>query len=78
MNTNNVNHPSHYNKPGRKECIEEMIEKYGITETIIFCKLNVHKYLYRFDEKGGAEDIQKGAWYLDKVLELMSRLSDSE
>ena len=24
-----VNHPSHYNKEGRKECIVEMLEKFG-------------------------------------------------
>lgn len=29
-----VNHPKHYNKEGRKECIVEMEEKYG-TEAVI-------------------------------------------
>jgi len=24
----NVNHPSHYNQPGKKECIVEMYEKF--------------------------------------------------
>ncbi len=70
----NVNHPSHYNKPGRKECIEEMIDEYGIMDTIIFCKMNAYKYSYRFDEKGGAEDLEKGAWYLNKAVELLNRI----
>lgn len=25
-----VNHPTHYNIPGRKECIEEMIDRFGV------------------------------------------------
>lgn len=33
-----VNHPSHYTKAGRKECIVEMEEKYGIPATVDFTK----------------------------------------
>ena len=32
---NNVNHPKHYNIPGRKECIEEMLDIFGI-ENVFF------------------------------------------
>ena len=49
-----------------------MIDEYGVLETIIFCKLNAHKYLYRYDEKNGEEDLQKGAWYLNKAVQLLT------
>lgn len=26
---NMIDHPEHYRKPGRKECIDEMLEKFG-------------------------------------------------
>ena len=32
--TEQVNHPSHYLKGGRKECIVEMEEKYGAEMTV--------------------------------------------
>ena len=31
INSDMVNHPSHYNLPDRKECIDEMIDIYGLT-----------------------------------------------
>lgn len=65
-----VNHPSHYNKPGRKECIEEMIDLYGLDAVITFCTLNSYKYLYRHDLKNGQEDLDKAKWYETKGLEL--------
>lgn len=63
-----VNHPSHYNLPGKKECIVEMEEKYGTGPTIIFCLMNAYKYLYRAGNKGDAEeDLEKARWYFNWV-----------
>lgn len=67
---NNVNHPKHYNIPGRKECIEEMIEKFGVIAVRHFCLLNAYKYNYRHELKGGEEDIAKAEWYMKKYAEL--------
>lgn len=67
---NNVNHPKHYNIPGRKECIEEMLDLFGVEAVKTFCKLNAYKYQYRHELKGGAEDLAKAEWYLNKVNEL--------
>lgn len=61
-----VNHPSHYNQEGKKECIEQMREDYGDTITVIFCLTNAYKYLYRAGAKEGnskAQDIAKARWY---------------
>jgi hypothetical protein len=60
---NNVNSPSHYQQNGRKECIEEMLEQFGVDAVKDFCKLNAYKYEYRADHKNGDEDRQKAAWY---------------
>jgi hypothetical protein len=59
----NVNHPNHYNIPGRKECIVEMLEKFGKEAVITFCILNAYKYRYRHELKGGKEDLEKAKWY---------------
>lgn len=62
MNSN-VDHPRHYCKPGRKECIEEMIDIFGVEAVKTFCKLNAYKYRYRYDLKNGIEDLSKAVWY---------------
>lgn len=65
-----VNHPAHYKKEGRKECIEEMLEIYGVEAVKNFCLLNAYKYKYRHDLKNGEEDLQKAKWYELKYIEL--------
>lgn len=72
----NINHPSHYNKEGRKECIEEMLDLFGIEEVKSFCKLNVYKYRYRHDLKNGQEDLKKAEWYQNKHDELCALEDD--
>jgi len=65
----NINHPSHYNQEGRKECIVEMREKFGDTAVKDFCMLNAYKYLYRADNKNGVEDLKKAVWYIEYIIE---------
>ncbi len=65
-----VNHPKHYNIPGRKECIVEMIEKFGVDAVETFCILNAYKYRYRHELKNGQEDLEKAKWYEDYALKL--------
>lgn len=66
----NVNHPAHYQKEGRKECIEEMLDKFGIEAVKHFCLLNAYKYEYRHEMKNGKEDLAKAEWYMRKYHEL--------
>lgn len=66
----NVNQPSHYNIPGRKECIQEMIDIFGAAKVAIFCELNAYKYRYRHELKGGEEDLKKAEWYDNFITEL--------
>lgn len=63
-----VNHPSHYNIEGKRECIEAMKEDYGHYITAIFCLMSAYKYLYRAGIKEGEsqkDDIAKAQWYFD-------------
>ena len=65
----NVNHPSHYTT-GKYECIDIMLEIFGVEAVKTFCLLNAFKYNYRSGRKNGLEDIQKAKWYIDKYIEL--------
>lgn len=67
--SDNVNHPAHY-ETGKFECFDVMIETQGKEAVLNFCVCNAFKYIYRFRNKGGDEDIKKANWYLSKYLEL--------
>lgn len=73
-----VYHPSHYNIPGKKECWDEMVERFGVEATKIFCKLNSFKYLYRHEEKNGQEDLEKAENYKNKFIELGGTIQEFE
>lgn len=65
-----INNPTHYNQ-GKIECIEAIesavVNKSG---TEAFLVGNVIKYLWRYEAKGGTQDIKKAQWYLDRLLEI--------
>lgn len=62
-----INHPDHYNVPGRKECIQEMRETHGDYITAVFCLTNIYKYLYRTGHKVNTDDVAKARWYWEYV-----------
>ncbi len=72
----NVNHPTHYTK-GSIECIAALeaatVGKIGI-EAI--CVANVIKYLWRYEEKNGLEDVYKAKWYLNRLIKKMEHDRD--
>ena len=71
-----VNHPSHYQQAGRKECIVEMLENYGAETTVIFCLTNAYKYLYRAGEKADnsyEQDVRKATWYYNYANGLLEK-----
>lgn len=74
INSEMVNHPSHYNLPNRKECIDEMIDIYGLKDVAKWCEITAYKYKYRAGHKGSVvEDMSKAAWYTIKARELKSK-----
>lgn len=64
-----VNHPEHYTS-GAHECIDVMVEMFGIQAVIDFCKCNIFKYRFRSHLKNGEEDIKKAEWYEEKLMQL--------
>lgn len=63
-----VNHPSHYTQ-GDIECIDALkaatVSKTGIDAV---CTANAIKYLWRYEEKNGIEDVKKARWYIDRLI----------
>ena len=64
-----VNHPAHYTN-GSIECIDAMVSAQGVESVKEFCINNAFKYIWRYKNKNGAEDVAKAVWYLNKFLEL--------
>ena len=67
-NADMVNHPSHYTQGGI-ECIDALkaatVSKTGIEAV---CTANAIKYLWRYEEKNGIEDVKKARWYIDRLI----------
>lgn len=73
----NVNRPSHY-CTGKYECIDVMIEVFGVEAVKNFCLCNSFKYNYRSGRKNGKEDLEKARWYINKYLELCNDSTDEK
>lgn len=58
-----VNHPNHYNT-GNIECISAIKASMSVEAFKGFCKGNVLKYMWRYESKGGRQDLQKAKVYL--------------
>lgn len=68
-----INHPTHYNREGALECIDEMIAVFGKESVKNFCICNVWKYRYRAgkkDSESANKDLEKSDWYMKKYIEL--------
>ena len=68
LNVDMVNHPAHYTQGGIEciDCIKSAtVGKVGIEA---FCVGNAIKYLFRYEEKNGIEDVKKARWYIDRLI----------
>jgi CRISPR/Cas system-associated protein Cas5 (RAMP superfamily) len=66
-----VNHPHHYTHSGKVECIEAIESSMSPQAFKGFLKGNCIKYLYRYENKNGSEDLKKCRWYLDRLTSLV-------
>lgn len=77
INSDMVNHPSHYNLPNRKECIDEMIDIYGLKDVAKWCEITSYKCKYRARHASSftnfVQDMHEATWYMDKARELKSK-----
>lgn len=63
-----VNHPNHYTQGGI-ECIEAIKASMHPVGFQDYCKGNVMKYIWRFRDKNGLEDLKKARVYLNWMIE---------
>ena len=64
-----VNHPPHYNK-GKVECIDAIATATSdLTGIEAVCTGNAIKYLWRWKQKGGVQDLDKAIWYINQAKE---------
>ena len=69
----NVNHPEHYTQ-GTVECIDAIeAATAGLTGIEAVSTGNAIKYLWRWRRKGGADDLRKAKWYINRLLGEMDR-----
>jgi len=64
-----VNSPQHY-ASGSIECIEAIEASMSPEAFKGALKANVIKYIWRYEQKGGAESLRKAAWYLQRLISL--------
>ena len=63
-----VNHPGHYNQ-GKVECIDAIeAATTGLEGIEAVCTGNAIKYLWRWKQKNGVEDLRKAEWYINRLL----------
>lgn len=63
----NAINPAHYPKGG-VECIEAIEASMTAEAFKGFLKGNCIKYLYRYENKNGIEDLKKAEWYLLRLI----------
>jgi hypothetical protein len=66
--TKDKTNPSYY-KSGKVECIDALeaatINLKGLDAV---CTANAIKYMWRWKEKNGVEDLKKAMWYIEKLI----------
>lgn len=68
LSNDTVNHPPHYTQGGI-ECIEAIkAATVGLEGIEAVCTGNAIKYLWRWKQKNGAEDLRKAIWYIERLI----------
>lgn len=62
-----VNKPKHYNQGGI-ECLDAIEASMSKEQFVGYLKGNIQKYLWRFEQKNGIEDLKKSEFYLKRLI----------
>lgn len=65
-----VNHPSHY-ASSSIECIDAMQAMLTPEQFVGYLRGNIFKYQWRYENKGGIQDLEKSQWYLNRLLSVL-------
>ncbi len=71
MSKDNIN-PDHYKSSTSLECIEAMQIAFGREAVLHFCLCNAFKYIWRWKNKNGEEDLNKAQWYIRKGIDILN------
>lgn len=66
-----IHHPFYYNV-GAIECIDAIQASMSAEAFKGFIKGNCMKYLYRYENKNGVEDLKKAEWYLLHLITILN------
>ena len=71
-NSERINHPSHYQTKNGLEAID-VIEAFteDLSGAEAFSTASVLKYICRWKQKNGLEDLKKARWYLDRLIHVV-------
>lgn len=69
--SDNIN-PDHYKNQTSLECIEAMQIAFGREAVLHFCLCNAFKYIWRWKNKNGTEDLDKAQWYVERAFDLLN------
>ena len=64
--TDNVNSPAHYTQ-NKIECIDAIKNALG-SGYEYYLQGSIMKYIWRYRDKNGVEDLMKAKWYLDDLI----------
>ena len=67
-----VNSPPHYNN-GDIECIDAIKESMTPEAFKGYLKGNIQKYIWRYENKKGVEDLKKAQWYLNRLVKTLEK-----
>lgn len=70
-----VNNPSHYISGGGMECITAIRGMLG-ESFYDYCRGNILKYIWRYEHKGGVEDLKKARKYIDFMIDSYTKSYD--
>lgn len=72
-----VTRPAHY-ALGGIECIEALESCMSVEAFRGFLKANAIKYLWRYEQKNGLEDLKKAKWYLKALIFALENDEEAE
>ena len=74
-----VNHPSHYQSKNGLEAID-VIEAFtdGLEGIEAVDTANAIKYLLRWKNKNGVEDLKKARWYINHLIDKLEQLEHAK
>lgn len=68
--------PDHYRQE-KVQCIDAMRFFFGDNTVAHGCLFNIFKYLWRYADKNGIEDIEKAKWYMQELKRIINANADS-